>query len=231
MILEQVPRFLEGVRARLEVQAEIEAHLATSFDYFSRFIITDEDRMSAVFAYLLNPEETHGQGELFLREFLEDVPLRWLSESGWSRVYLGEQVATTRIENSDRKMDIEIAFRLEEGLAAIAIENKPWEDSVDECQQLHDYSRHLESKYEGRFKLVYLTPDGRNPARNSIGFKERAELEKKGQLGCASIGKWASDDGWLKRSEDEVKAERVRWFVSDFRKALKTLSATPTERA
>ena len=35
-----------------------------------------------------------------------------------------------------------------------------------------------------------------------------------------SIQHWASDDGWLKRAEDGVKAERVRWFVSDFRKAL-----------
>ena len=228
MIAKQVPRFLEGVRDRLEVHAEIEAHLATNFDYF-RFIITDEDRMSAVFAYLLTPDETHGQGEMFLREFLEDVPPSWSSESGWSRVYIGEQVATTRIENSERKMDIEIAFRLEEGLAAIAIENKPWskDESKDEPKQLRDYGRHLESKYEGRFKLVYLTPNGRNPARTSIECKERAELEKKGQFACASIGKWASDDGWLKRSEDKVKAERVRWFVSDFRKALKTLSPPP----
>ena len=25
---------------------------------------------------------------------------------------------------------------------------------------------------------------------------------------------------WLNRAENEVKAERVRWFLSDFRKAL-----------
>ena len=32
-----------------------------------------------------------------------------------------------------------------------------------------------------------------------------------------------SPAGWLKRAEDEVKAERVRWFVSDFRKALEVV--------
>ena len=109
-------------------------------------------------------------------------------------------------------MDIEIVFRFGGARAAIAIENKPW--SKDENHQLRDYGRHLESKYDGRFNLVYLTPDGRTPAPNSIERKKRDELEKKGQFGCASIGKWASD-GWLKRSEDKVKAERVRWFVSD----------------
>ena len=39
------------------------------------------------------------------------------------------------------------------------------------------------------------------------------------------------DNGWLKRAEDEVKAERVRWFVSDFRKALIESLPVPEEVA
>ncbi len=224
MLAKEVPRFFEGVRDRLELliqyRVEVEAHLARRFS-FLHFIDFNENRISDVFAYLLKPDETHGQGDLFLREFLSDVSVKWLPESGWSRIRVGREVTTTRIENWKRKIDIEIAFRIDDGWAAIAIENKPW--AVDQDQQLSDYARHLKSMYDGRFKLIYLTPKGEDPSECSITREEREQLENKGKFAKASIQKWA--DGWLKRAEDEVKAERVRWFVSDFRKALKNLPA------
>ena len=222
MLAKDMPRFFAGVRGHLEILAqdrvEVETHLARRFSFFY-FIDFDENRMSDVFAYLLDPNETHGQGALFLGEFLKDVHVECLSESGWPRIRVGREVTTTRIENWKRKIDIEIAFRIDDGWAAIAIENKPWENSTDELGQLSDYARHLELKYEKRFKLIYLTPDGKkDPSEGSITPEKRKELEEKGKFAKASIQEWT--DGWLKRAEDEVKAERVRWFVSDFRKAL-----------
>ena len=115
-------------------------------------------------------------------------------------------------------MDIEITFLTSEGPAAIAIENKPW--AKDQDKQLIHYAKHLQKRYDGRFTLIYLTPEGGDPSKDSIKPKEKKKLEREKKLTMASIQTWASDDGWLKRAEDEVKAERVRWFVSDFRKAL-----------
>ena len=179
--------------------------------------------MSYVFAYLLDPNETHGQGDLFLRKFLEDVAPNWLPNNCWSSVSVRTEVLTTRIKRN-REIDIVIAF--DDNQRAIAIENKPWEGSTDLDQQLSDYARHLESMYKGRFKLIYLTPKGEDPSECSITREEREQLEKEGKFAKASIQKWA--DGWLKRAEGEVKAERVRWFVSDFRKAL--LESLPAQQ-
>ena len=176
--------------------------------------------MSYVFAYLLDPNETHGQGDLFLRKFLEDVAPNWLPNNCWSSVSVRTEVLTTRIKRN-RKIDIVIAFDSDQ--RAIAIENKPW--AGDQDQQLSDYARHLESMYEGCFKLIYLTPNGEDPSECSIKSEKREELKNAGKFANASIQEWASACGWLKRAEDEVKAERVRWFVSDFRKALKNLPA------
>ena len=227
-------RFFEGAKQGLGVLrpaiVELDRHLARKFDFF-RFINLNENQMSDVFAYLLDPNETHGQRELFLGKFIEDKIGKfiedktgnWLSRSSWSLTSIGREVPTTRIENWNRRIDIEIAFQSDDGPAAIAIENKPW--AGDQHLQLSDYAHHLESMYEGRFKLIYLTPNGEKPSEDSIDYREREEREKKGQLDYASIRDWASDNGWLKRAEDEVKAERVRWFVSDFRKALKNLPA------
>lgn len=218
---QETRQFFEGAKQGLAIwrqaTANLDLYLARRFTFF-HFVDLDENRMSDVFAYLLNPDETHGQGELFLREFLSDVPLEWLPESGWSRVSIGREVITSRIENWNRRIDIEIAFQIADSWVAIAVENKPW--AGDQDQQLSDYARHLEKMYKGRFKLIYLTPNGEKPSGASIASEERKKREDAKQLDYASIRDWASDNGWLKRAEDEVKAERVRWFVSDLRKAL-----------
>lgn len=216
---QEIRRFFEGARQGLDVLrpaiVELDRQLARKFDFF-RFIDLNENRMSDVFAYLLNPDETHGQGELFLGKFLEDVTDEWLPNSSRYPVRIGREVLTPR----NRRIDIEIAFQSDDGPAAIAVENKPW--AGDQDQQLSDYAEHLESEsmYKGRFKLIYLTPNGEKPSEASIAPEERKKREDAKQLDYASIRKWASDTGWLKRAESEVKAERVRWFVSDFRKAL-----------
>ena len=223
-----IERFFEGVKQGLGVLrpaiVELDRHLARQFDFF-RFINLNENQMSDVFAYLLNPNETHGQRELFLGKFLEDATVDWLSGSRWSLTSIGREVPTTRIENWNRRIDIELVFQSDNGPEALAIENKPW--AGDQHLQLSDYAHHLESMYEGRFKLIYLTPKGEDPSEYSITREEREQLENEGKLANASIRKWAGDNGWLKRAEDAVKAERVRWFVSDFRKAL--IESLPAE--
>ena len=225
---QEISRFFEGAKQGLGVLGpavvELDRHLARKFnffhsiDFFHSIPLKKENRMSYVFEYLLDPDETHGQRELFLGKFLKDVNVAWLSGSSWFLTSIGREVPTTQIENWNRRIDIEIAFQTDDGPAAIAIENKPWAD--DQHLQLSDYARHLESMYRGRFKLIYLTPNGEDPSEYSIRREKREELENEGKLANASIQEWASDNGWLKRAEDEVKAERMRWFVSDFRKAL-----------
>ena len=226
---QEIRRFFEGANQGLDilrpVVVELDRHLAKRFNFFHS-IKFDENPISDVFAYLLNPDETHGQGDLFLREFLADVKdlsdtnIDWWPISSWSYVYVAREMKTTRIEK-ECKIDIVIAF--DRGGAAVAIENKS-RGAQDLPQQLCNYARHLESIYEKHFKLIYLTSDGKkDPSEVSITPEKRKDLEEEGQFVKASIQKWA--DGWLKRAEDEVKAERVRWFVSDFRRALKSLPA------
>ena len=220
---QEIRRFFKGAKQGRDilkpVVVELDRHLARRFNFFYSIDFFDsipskkEDRMSYVFAYLLDPNETHGQGDLFLRKFLEDVAPNWLPNNCWSSVSVRTEVLTTRIRRN-REIDIVIAFDGDQ--RALAIENKPW--AGDQHLQLSDYAHHLESMYEGRFKLIYLTPKGEDPSECSITREEREQLENGGKFAKASIQKWA--DGWLKRAEDEVKAERVRWFVSDFHKAL-----------
>ena len=93
----EVPRFFKGAKQGLDVigkiedhLAEIKVHLASEFNVFHS-IKFEENRISDVFAYLLDPDETHGQGKLFLREFLSDVRVNWLPDNGcFLSAYVGK---------------------------------------------------------------------------------------------------------------------------------------------
>ena len=186
--------------------------------------------MSDIFAYLLDPDQTHGQQDLFLTAFLSHLRGNEKTQSAIERIlpdgstYYKQYVSVSgeaeiHIDSKDRRIDIEISMDVDRNPVGIAIENKPC--AKDQDKQPTDYAEHLQEKYDGRFNLIYLTPTGKeDPSEHSIKPERREKLKAVKKLANASIQDWASEDGWLKRAEDEVKAERVRWFVSDFRKAL-----------
>lgn len=172
-------RFFEGAKLGLDALrpavVELDRHLARRFNFFHS-IRFDENPISDVFAYLLNPDETHGQGELFLREFLVDVKdladvvVDWWPVSSWSCVRVDREMVTTRIKK-ECKIDIVIAFDCDR--TAIAIENKA-RGAKDQPQQLCNYAKHLGKQYK-HFRLIYLTPDGkRDPWEDSITCEERS---------------------------------------------------------
>ena len=244
-IRQETPRFFEGARQGLHalrpVVIELDRHLARKFNFFHAIAFFDslkaEDRMSYVLANLLDPDETHGQQDLFLTAFLshlrenektQPAMKRILPDgSNQSHVRVSREARTIHIDSQNRRIDIEISMRVDGNQVGIAIENKPW--ARDQDNQLSDYAKELHERYGEDFMLIYLTPDERDPAPNSIPCEERKKLSDKGQLANASIREWA--DGWLKGAEDEVKAEQVRWFVSHFRKALKESLPEPEEAA
>ena len=184
--------------------------------------------MSYVLAYLLAPDGTHGQQDLFLTAFIDHLQKNEMTQSAMKRivpngsnrsnVQISREARTIHIDSQNRRIDVEISMNVGGRRVGIAIENKPW--ASDQDKQLSDYADHLESKYQGRFNLLYLTPNGDDPPCNSITPEKREKLKCEKKLANAKIQDWASDNGWLKRAEDKVKAEQVRWFVSDFRKAL-----------
>ena len=243
--LGQTPRFFEGARQGLQVLRpailELDRHLARKFNFFHAIAffgsLKAEDRMSHVLAYLLDREETHGQGEMFLTAFLEHLRESEKTQpaikqilpdgSNWSQVRVSRETRTNHIDSQNRRIDIEVSMNVGWRRVGIAIENKPW--ARDQDNQLSDYAKELQKRYGENFMLIYLTPDATDPGPNSIPCEERKELSDKDQLANASIREWA--DGWLKRAEDGVKAERVRWFVSDFRKALIESLPEPKEVA
>lgn len=115
---------------------------------------------SRMIAELLDPKGSHGQGDLFLKLFLE----RFLEKSEIENTDKVQVYVETNYGNNGR-VDIEIILNNR----YIIIENKI--DAGDQPEQLKRYSDIAENvkKYaKDKYSLLYLTKYGREPSEESL---------------------------------------------------------------
>ena len=205
---EELDHFTGNLQYRLKLLAQTRQHtdrlLATRFNVFFEYIRPNENLLSDVIKNLNNPNGDHGQGEAFLKEFIETMcgP----TPPPWKFLSIHRENATSLIENHRRRMDVLIDL----DSFGIAIENKPWAD--EQKDQIHDYVAHLERRFVGKFVIVYLSPDGAEPTSIGKALRKRLLHEKKLVL-SAYRGRFHE---WLERCYRVCAAEKVRWFLYDF---------------
>ena len=113
---------LETARAH---ERELERRLARRFNVFD-YLSTDEVALSRIIADLLDPGARHGQGTLFLRTLLHELPEvggRPDPDTGFVK---GIQVVTERVITDNRRLDISVEIPGTGGKYCLAIENKPY---------------------------------------------------------------------------------------------------------
>lgn len=179
---------------------------ASRFNVF-KMIEPDENKLSDIIADLLNPNGTHGQGDLFLRLFFQKLGLPQSAPAA-RLVVVQREAPTHGIKLFRRRLDV-----LVDADALVAIENKV--DSSEQADQVKDYLDHLAycTKQDGRKGvLVYLTPNGRNP--ESLSARKREEQMEQGRLCCWSYQEELKD--WLASCIRACEAEKIRHFLNDF---------------
>ena len=120
----------------------------------------NEIRHSRVLRWLLDPNESHGLGPLFLRAFLQKVCMA----GGDAFDLLTADLDTFSVYHEYKHIDLLLLSR-ESGIV-VAIENKV--DSSEHDNQLKRYEDVLRTDFpEDKFKraFVYLTPDGDDASR------------------------------------------------------------------
>ncbi len=129
------------------------------FNVFDTLVYSDEKKHSAFIAMLLDPQESHGQKDKFLKMFLAVVGDTTEINTKTSEVY-----TEFPIDNNEGRIDIFIEDK--KGKKAIAIENKIW--AKDQPKQLKRYDTFLKNNYE-IYALYYLTLDGKEASEYSTG--------------------------------------------------------------
>lgn len=157
-----------------------------------------------------------------------DEPKPAPAVSDWLRHSAVQQVErehrTTQLRDKSRRA-IDLCVHLNNGL--LAIENKPWQQSVDEGQQLSDYAGHLEALAKGKpWILVYLGQG--QPSAKSLSPEAWDELVRKGQFVCVGWGQLLEA---LKQCLPRIQAPKVRWFAEDFVQMMERDAMNYTENA
>ena len=203
-----------AVRIAQRAQAELDRRAATRFSLFDFFHERETD-LSRVFGGLLDPSGTHGQGDRFLRLFLDEVrkalenEMRERFPAGNlrnSRVYLEHHTDT------GRSIDIVVTVR---GDTWVGIENKPW--AGEQPNQVSDYLKYLRTRASPETDpdawLVYLSGDGRRPETLPDAAKDRMRCPTLPYRGAERAS--PSLENWVQKCRTECEAERVRWFLTD----------------
>jgi len=166
---------IQGVEARAALERFIVENddlntLESSIGKFNIFdalgITRAEIRHSNFLAFILDPAESHGQGQLFLKALLMDLLKQAPPERRpLSPIELdGTDLRGVVIKREWKNIDLLITCK--EPQFAIVFENKT--DSQEHSNQLIRYQRTMTEHYPGiRPLYVYLTPDGDEPSEDS----------------------------------------------------------------
>lgn len=166
--LNEIYKTLESYRIE---KNKTELYDANRFNPF-QFIETDENGLSSIIAFFLNPLERHGQRDLFLITFLKNLKL--YDFLAYDNIVITCEKATY----ANRRHDIFIEGWLNNQRKwIISIENK-LKNAMDQDNQLSDYHKDLQS-YRVPFYLIYLPPFKRFPPNESISKEEWQQLTDK----------------------------------------------------
>ena len=145
----------------------------TNGDFFNVFntigLWSEEVRLhSAFIAELLNPKGSHGLAYRFLQAFLEELDLN-LPDDYINLQRCSQNIVERVIGPVTEKEGGRIDIIVEDGNHAIIIENKIY--AGDQPNQLLRYNNYGKKKFPNGFILVYLTLDGHEACKCSIGGK------------------------------------------------------------
>ena len=191
--------------------------LAPNFNIFD-YLRTDEMGLSRCIASLLNPTGTHGQGRLFLDNFLMRIEKDTLlnkSDNYWTDVVAeGCQVSLEKQANGQRRIDVYLRFKNGE---IIGIENKPW--AWDQKEQLKDYAQFIKKEANGKkWLLIYLSNNDPSNSEYSIEKDQREALEESGNFAWLDYAELIE---WLEFCTQNSKALVVRIFVEELAKFIR----------
>ena len=162
--MDEATVLLSKVNSILDKYDEIKRIRGDSFNIFEILNITSNEVQthSRVIAELLNPKGSHYMGSLFLKRFLDLLDIDIQIDTEDAAIYVEKFIG--RI-SEDRQTGGTIDILLESRGSAIIIENKIF--AVDQENQLLRYVNYGRKNYSKRFKVIYLTLDGKTPSKSS----------------------------------------------------------------
>lgn len=188
--------------------------VAPNFNSFDFWWI-DENKVSEIIAFFLNPDERHEQGDIYLRHFLNKFDLSFFRFNKNDKILVQCEFTTY----NGRRIDI-IVYK-NDFEQVLAIENKIYVETADQRNQIKDYLDYLTKKSKKNFCLIYLSPQNKTVSLDSISIEDREKYINENKLKLLTYEEQMieciSDFGNLTQNI------RVKSFLNDFEKKLRKM--------
>ena len=204
-----------GLKSIRDVRGIYDEQVAFEFNSLN-FFSPNENKVSEILAFLLNPNANHAQKETFLNLFLTYIDLTHLISENIVNVDVIREFRTS----AGRRIDIVIKVETKaKEKFLIGIENKIYEWTQEQSNQLGHYAEELEKLSGERFLLLYLTPNANEASEHSISEEVATTLYNDKKMINISY----SEDiiSLFEKFELVCKAPNVRAFIKDFQHYLK----------
>lgn len=215
--MQYLENYFSVLQTKIELNNEVKSFygkiLAPEFNSF-KFWSIDENKVSEILSFFLDPKASHNQGVAFLNIFLKKLEL-FESLSTYDLVEVQSEFPTDK----KRRLDIAIIFGDYEFI--IGIENKIYENTADQNNQIQHYSDYLSQITNNNYLLIYLTPASKLISNNSISEKNRKILLEQKKFVNISYEHEIID--CIHEFSLSSESDRVRAFLQDFEKTLKQM--------
>lgn len=182
-----------------------------SFDFWS----IDENKVSSIISFFLNPNETHEHGDLYLRHFLQKFELEFFQFNENDKITVQCEFSTDR----GRRIDIIIYKNKFEQV--IGIENKIYVGTADQQNQITDYLDFLARKSKNNYCLIYLSPQDKTVSNESISIEEKENFINENKLKILTYEEQMIE--CLYEFGNLTQNNRVKSFLKDFEKKLRRM--------
>lgn len=214
---EKTENLFRELKLKIDFVSELNAlfgrTLAADFNSLD-FWRLDENKVSEILAYFLDPNERHQQGDLYLKLFITHFGLDFTYAN-----VKDIRVETERVIDFNRRIDVFITYKKQEKI--IAIENKIRAETKDQDNQIVDYLHYLERINPDDFHLLYLAPKQKALSTKSISEQDKALYLENKKLVLINY----EDDiiGLIHSFAIHSENERVRSFLLDFERKLRKI--------
>ncbi|MCH4895970.1 hypothetical protein E0494_04570 [Marinilabiliaceae bacterium JC040] len=174
----------------------------------------DENKVSDVIAFFLDPNETHGQGDKFLKIFLKKIGLL-----GYLSEVTDVSVVREQSTKENRRIDIVIYFENNGRVnKALGIENKIYLNTKDQENQMNHYLEYLKNDVCDYFEnndycLLYLAPKGKKISEISMSKEDCKKNEENNTLKCINYSDLIIPI--FKEFQLVCESERLRYFLKE----------------
>ena len=199
-----------------KLEEERRRHGRKSAPWFNAidFWEVDERKVAQILAFLLDPNESHEQGDRYLRHFIRKFGLESFFYNRRDKLYVKQNLPTNEEE---RLIDIVVYKNSFE--QAFAIVNETDMSKRELQRELEHYSSYLWNRTGDDYSLIYISAKEQADAPKTLSKEEISELERSKKFKYLAYGEHLID--CFGEFAEMTESERVKLFLKDLEKIMR----------